>query len=321
MDAGRAPESSGTERLPALSHPVQTLEALHQQYLPDVAAHIWRTCCWPERMAQGWKMGDHRFVVFSITPERETNLYVQYWSEPNDAVLAEVCSGEWSPGSVKYVQAPQRELLESLGFTKGGEAKNFQKELQIDGVAAAEEAARETLRIFFEAFGFRGQWPLEVHAERGERADAAYVYESLTPEDFEKLLLEIGFTPILTEDAGGPVLLVHRGRQRFTARFARRVPKNNLYRLVILDTLLPAAGDLADPVMRELHSRFPGVTVSRSEMREARLSMALRLDGGVTAAWLASALEEWSVSVARCRRLLGGGRRRGAGPRGSPHVH
>jgi hypothetical protein len=321
MDAARTDDTSGTEILPGLAHAVQTLDELHACYLPAVAAHIWRACCWPERMAGGWKLGDYRFVVFSLTPERDTNLYVQFWSEPNEAVLAEVCSGEWSPGSVKYVQAAQRELIASLGYAIGGEASNFQKECHIDGVAAAEDAARETLRILYEAFGFRGQWPLEVHAERGERAEERYVHESLTPEDFEKLLLEIGCTPILTEDAGGPVLLAHRGRLRFTARFARRVPKNNLYRLVLLDTLLPAAGDLTDPVVMALTSRCPGITVLRSEPREARLSMALRLDGGVTAEWLAGAVEEWAVAVARCRKLLGGGRRKDAGPERSRQVH
>jgi len=41
--------------------------------------------------------------------------------------------------------------------------------------------------IFFEVFGYRGQWRLDIERHRGERADHDPVYTSLTPEDFAKV--------------------------------------------------------------------------------------------------------------------------------------
>src|SRR5688572_14518810 len=143
-------------------------------------------------MADGWSIGDYQFVVIEISPEPTTSLYVQFWSEPGEEVLMEVCSGEWSPGSVKYVQKSQRALLRSLGFRIDGEARNFSKELRITKVSEAETAARETLRILFDGFGFRGQWPLQIQVERDSRAEQQLVYSSFTPEDFAKLLSEHG---------------------------------------------------------------------------------------------------------------------------------
>ena len=166
-------DGSGTLTIP---RPVETFEQLCDVFLPTVAARIWATCCWPARMADGWSIGDYQFAIIEVSPEPETCLYVQFWSEPGEEVLMEVCSGEWSPGSVKYVQKPQRDLLRTLGFRIGGEARNFRKELSITKVSEAEAAARETLRILFEGFGFRGQWPLKIEVERDSRAEQRLVY-------------------------------------------------------------------------------------------------------------------------------------------------
>jgi hypothetical protein len=130
--------------------PVDSLDALCERYLPTLAARIWAACCWPDHMEDGWKIGDYRFVIFSTSPEPETTLYVQFWSEPREPAVMEVCSGEWSPGSVKYVQKPQRLMLESLGFRKGGEARNYSRTLPITNVDEAEEAARQALHILYE---------------------------------------------------------------------------------------------------------------------------------------------------------------------------
>ena len=45
-------------------------------------------------MAGGCKIGDFKFIVYSISPDSKTELYVQSWSEPQESVLIEVCSGE-----------------------------------------------------------------------------------------------------------------------------------------------------------------------------------------------------------------------------------
>ena len=254
-----------------ISRPVKTFEQLCDVFLPTVAARIWAACCWPKRTVDGWNIGDYRFVVIEVSPEPETRLYVQFWSEPGEEVLMEVCSGEWSPSSVKYVQKPQRDLLRRLGFRIGGEARNFRKELPIIKVSEAEAAARETLRILFDGFRFRGQWPLEIQVHRGSRSEQRLVYSSFTPEDFAKLLSEHGYPCrlVLTDDA--PVALVRRGKRRFEARFGWRVPKQNLYSVVVLDALIAAPTAFDADAMLMLASELPGLTVRQFRGTQLRL--------------------------------------------------
>src|SRR5258706_13044923 len=103
------------------SEPITSLDDLRERGLPTLTARIWETCCWPERMADGWKVGDYNFIVISFPPvgDDRTRLYVQFWWEPYDPVVVEVCSGNCNPCAVKYVRPPQRQALEGLGLSIG----------------------------------------------------------------------------------------------------------------------------------------------------------------------------------------------------------
>ena len=304
-------DETALETIDALPAPVADFEHLSEAYLPTVTARIWAACCWPASMEDGWKMGDYRFVIFEISPEPRTSLYVQFWSEPRERVLMEVSSGEWSPGSVKYVQAPQRALLKSLGLAMGGEAKNFRKHVTVGDVASAEQTARDTLRVLFDAFGFRGQWPLDIRAESGERAEADYVYQSVTLDDLAKLFAEHGCSSSVNVDEDGiPVLLSQRGRQRFTVSFDWQVPDQQLYAVAVLDALVSSHVPLNEPTLTRVSQDLVGLTVTTHDAETVRLSMPLRFAGGVTADWIVAGLEQWFGSLSRCRRML-----RGAGSR------
>ena len=61
--------------------------------------------------------------------------------------------------------------LAARGYALGGRARNYQRELGLDSPAAAEAAALEVLQVFFEVFGYRRQWQLDLVRHRGERAD------------------------------------------------------------------------------------------------------------------------------------------------------
>jgi len=203
-----------------------TLEEIYQQDLPTAATRIWKTCQWAERGSGSWRIGDYKFLVISITPEPETTLYVQFWSEPDEDVVAEVCSGEWAPDALKFVQQRQRELMRLLGYDTGGRAKNFRKVISIRNAAEAEQVARETLRIFYDCFDYRGQWPLSFHGKRGGRAESVPVYQALTPEDFAKLAASDGYTTSVASTGDGPVVLAQRGDRQVAARLFSRIPKS-----------------------------------------------------------------------------------------------
>ena len=124
----------GSERLTSL------LE-LTEACLPTLTARLWATCCWSANMTGAWKLGDYNFLIAEVRPDSETSLYVQFWSEPLEPVEGEVCSGEWNPGAVKYLGRQQRDTLTSLGYSGGGRAVNYRKELQIRTSSAAEAVA------------------------------------------------------------------------------------------------------------------------------------------------------------------------------------
>jgi hypothetical protein len=299
--------------LNSLERQFETLEELLDRCLPTVAARLWATCSWAESMSEGWKIGDYTFLILAAIPEPEAQIYIQFWSEPHEPVVAEVSSGEWSPGTLKYVRASHRRQLKAFGFQIGGRASNFRKEIQISTAQEAEIAARETLQILFDVFGYRGQWPLTLKRHEGQRANIEHTYTSLTPEDFAKLALAGGWrTRIVAEQAPAEdvrAVLLRRGSRESIAILEDRVPKNNLYTSIRLQTrFLPGATDQA---VQRVNADLRFV---RARQREGVwvLDCTLTLAGGVTAEWLLQALSRWHLS---CRAADSLARRQRTRPR------
>ena len=280
-----------------------SLGELTEACLPTLTARLWATCCWSATMTGAWKIGDHNFLIAEVRPDPETSLYVQFWSEPHEPVVAEVCSGEWNPGAVKYVRQLERDGLRALGYTEGGRAHNFRKELQIRTSAEAETVAREVLDIFFEVFGYRGQWPLELTWHRGERAEHAPVYASVTPDDFAKLAAHLGFESE-AHARREPVVHLRHGKRPFVARLSGRIGDGSLYSVVVLEAALTSPGALDDGSVERINDTLRFARVSRAGEQALLLSMPLRLDGGVTVGWMANAFRHWLTAWRGCERLL-----------------
>ena len=51
---------------------------------------------------------DHRFVVFSVDPAEDVNVFIQFWSEPNDVVEWEVSSGEFHEPTAAWMPNTSR---------------------------------------------------------------------------------------------------------------------------------------------------------------------------------------------------------------------
>jgi hypothetical protein len=323
---------SGSERnrmdeetvLGPVERPLASLEEVVEACLPTMAARLWATCCWSSTPGSGWKIGDFNFLIAEVCPDRDTALYTQFWSEPNEPVQAEVCSGEWNPGAVKYVRQPQRERLQTLGYSLSGEASNFSKKLPVRTSAEAEGLAREVLGIFFDVFGYRGQWPLVVKRHQGERADHAPVYSWLTPGDFQRLATHLGFA---LEPRGGkwPTARLRRGKREFQATLADRVEGKSRYSSVVLEAVLETPRGTDAAALGRLGERHPFVRIMSGGPRSLVLAMPLRLDGGVTVDWMANAFRHWFGAWRRCERLLRAGAgeapRPGAGRASGPVVH
>ena len=171
--------------------------------------------------------------------------------------------------------------------------------------------AREVLDIFFEVFGYRGQWPLELTWHRGERAEHEPVYSSVTPADFAKLAAHLGFE---SEAHGGrePVVHLRHGKRPFVASLSGRIGDGSLYSIVVLEAALTSPGAIDDASVERINDTLRFARVSRAGEQALVLSMPLRLDGGVTVGWMANAFQHWLAAWRGCERLLKGRRAVGA---------
>ena len=237
--------------------------------------------------------------MLSIDPDERSSLYVQFWSEPGEPVLAEVCSGEASPGSLKYVQASQRRWLHSLGYQKGGEVNNFGKELVIKDADAAEAAAREALRILFKAFDYRGQVPLEITQGNGERAVSQPVRSSIDPDVFAKLLAENGFATTVSQVGDFPVVTVRLDDRHFTVRFEHRSRRAKSYRAIVLVAVIRPGEPIQDGQLMK-RAKETGVAIWSEPNHDIWLSATYPLDGGVTSDWVLRSVNSWLASVDHC---------------------
>ncbi len=298
--------------------PFATLDAAAKKLVPILAGRLWDTCRWEGAPGESWNIGDYRFLILSAEPEPGASIYIQFWSEPHEAVSVEVSSGEWSPGTRKYVGKQVKTLLAALEYEKEAAPANFGKVVAIESAADAEAAALEAVRILYDGFGYRGQWPLSMSTAEESRAKEERVHTSLTPEDFAKVAAIAGMDAQVVDDVPDDTrVLLRRGRRRFVAFMEDKEPAQNLYAFVHLRAVVPCSGDVSDAELLRLGSAMRLVQLHRlGEMDEIGVSLALRLAGGVTTAWLigqlAAFVASWKYVESLLKRTAGRQRRRSA---------
>jgi hypothetical protein len=119
---------------------------------------------------------------------------VQFWTEPDERVLVEVCSGALTPPARKYVRGSQRAALRSLGYEVGGQARNFQKQWTVRSPRDVRGLARELVDILVDVFGYRGRQPLAMKYCAEGRSHEGRVFEGLVVDDVKRMLAIAGMT-------------------------------------------------------------------------------------------------------------------------------
>jgi hypothetical protein len=171
--------------------------------------------------------------------------------------------------------------------------------------------AREVLGIFFEVFGYRGQWPLELEWHQGERAGRAPVHSSVTPGDFARLAAHLGFE-LEPHSRRQPVIHLRHRKRRFDAGFSGDIPDSSLYSIVVLQASLTSPRAIDHELLERINAALRFARVSRADPHALVLSMPLRFDGGVTMNWMVNSFQHWFAAWRACERLLKSPRTAGA---------
>jgi hypothetical protein len=137
--------------------------------LKQVTKAVAQTCIWDAASEdRSWSHGDYRFMILEIESDFGA-AFVQLWSEPHDAVVFEVSSGQFAPISSRSVN-PQRRaaILRKLGFTlRRKRPSNWRRELNIRDATECQAVGVEMLRILREVFQFQSDLNLTVRLLQG----------------------------------------------------------------------------------------------------------------------------------------------------------
>lgn len=267
---------------------------LHVALEPIVRAWIRAACTW-DTLA----IGDYRFLIFSLDVAPETQVYVQFWSEPSEPVVWEVSSGRWNPPADEWLAGDRAARIEALGFTIGGNAENYHREVEIRTAAEIAAIAKAVVRIFYSGFDYRGTAPITAKLVHEGRSETNETFDSMTVEDVSKVFASLGFrVEETTRDRADdePAMIRCRKRGTYTVvELLEQVKDENLYRRLrfIADVELPEEE-------RERLRLEPGAP----EGAEPVLSVSVvhPLGGGVTLAWLIERIQDWDAMLAAHRR-------------------
>lgn len=182
---------------------------LHVALEPIVRRWIHAACTWDAPT-----LGDYRFVVFDLEVAPETHVYVQFWSEPLEPVLWEVSSGQWNPPADEWLAGEAAAKIEALGFTIGGRANNYQRTVAITTAGDLADVAKTVVRIFVDAFGYRGTKPIMATLSYQGRSELRATFDSFTPEDVAKIFASLDYEVATSADAGPETEPALRCRKR-----------------------------------------------------------------------------------------------------------
>ena len=278
------------------------LTAALEPALKDVLA---RVCLWGD----DWSVGDYRFCILSYDLPNDVQLFLQFWSEPDDVVFWEVSSGKGHAATEAYLAGEPGQRVLAAGFEMGGEAENYQQVLDVDTPRDVAALTKQVIGVLYDALGYRGQQALDVQAVEDSRALRAVVYDAITPDDLASLLEYAGYTCEVGEQADDeeaetvPVF-VRRYGIKAMAMLGARHPEDGAFQAVALGPAPPASQPASDALLTE------GIDV-----------LILPLAGGVTAQWLELQVASWFEVRRQEKRRKGRRQVPPARARGSRSVH
>ncbi len=279
-----------------------TRGALHAALEGHVRAWIRAACIWRELA-----IGDHRFLSFSIEIAPGVHVFVQFRSEPAEPLRWEVSSGRSHPPTGEWLAGERAARIEALGFAIGGEAQNYQREVEVSTPAEVAALAREVVTILYDAFEYRGTQPIAVRLLHEGRAELKATFAAFTPQDVSKVFAGLGFT---VEEPDGedqvtapPVIRCRKRGTETLVYFWDQVAGEHLYARVRFE---------ADMELPEEERQLLKDAAEAPEDGDpyTTVSVVHAFSGGVTLEWLIARIGEWDAMLREGRRAVRKGRSR-----------
>lgn len=285
-----------------------TLEQLEKQCLARLTALVSRAAIWPsDGYRESWRVGDFNILIVETTVAPNASLYVQFWSEPNGPVDWEVSSGNMNPGAQEYITDQVRARLGEMGFTIGGAAGNYGKRASIVNRGDAAAVARDVLRIFHVALGYRGATPLVAKFTKGERSARSLVHTRFSVSDAATLLQQLGYQTKMSTTSKVPTVYGRRPGFEFAVILANPSPSHGEFHCLDFGAPVGHITDGAHAAWGEAINRLNGISrVARGwidSKGNVIVGTSLNLAGGMTEDAIAYAVAGWDHAA---ESLLGG---------------
>jgi hypothetical protein len=284
-----------------------TLQDLESRCARRLARLLSDTTDWSaEGKGGAWTIGDFRILIVETTMAPEAVLYVQFWSEPDQAVCWEVSSGHRNRGARRFVTRQARRLLADMDFRVRGEARNFGKTATISNKADAAAVARDVLRILHDGFGYTGETALVAKTIASGRSEQAVVHTGLTPDDTVTLLRRLGCETELQKHEQGPVVFAQWEGFRFVATLAV-ADDAGVFRCLDLTAIVGQASNATMSAWAaEVNELNAASRVARAWLDgegSVAVGTSFCLHGGLTEAFLAEQIGSWRHAAAQ---IVGG---------------
>ena len=294
-----------------------TRAELHRKAGPHIRAILAETCSWTGDEPPG----DHRFVTFAVHPTENTEVFVQFWSEPNDVVVWEVTSGEFHDDTAAWLPKDLAARLKPFGLrlpsNRGPdpEPENYSRTVTIKTARDLTRVARAVVDIFHEVFAYRGLTPIQVHLNSGGAASYDAVYQTVSTDIICKIAKRAGCaTTVADEDAAPGTSLIHVTRRGVSADVVLADDKGDgWYASGFLGTTsVPRAARAG--AQKAVTAELPAI-----QPDDWRVGVTLYFDGGVTADWIANRIAYGLSLIGRSSGTRSGARsaRRRRAPRPS----
>ncbi len=280
-------------------------QAILEQALPALTEHLERVAWWPQAdCGTGWQIGDFSFCVLEFPAADAALLYAQVWSEPGEAVLVEVSSGAWSPPAGDHISEAKREALLNRGFETGGRAGNYRKLIHLETKADCRKLARELLAVLTECLGYDGRSPLNYKLHLGQRTRPARVFESLTFDDFGRLLRTCGFA-IEPIDEDSREAYRTTGQPRFVAALKCESDEHaGHFSGITLSIFARLAPAVSMAVEQELKGNLSFAQVFIDGDGDLCMRQNVFVAGGVTESYLRHMLGFWRTAMTSASEVI-----------------